>query len=140
MEDYYTGGTPTGGKPINPVAMAIVAVLIVCVAFVGFALMTPDLKEGKILKPGYHDVNKFPFLIIVKPDKVAIIRGATRVAYLVEYYSHVRIPMGHIGLVFRKGLKTNTLQPGKYMLDLGRDTVHLVKMEKQTFYFKGETP
>ncbi len=91
---------------------------------------------GDLLPPGYHLVNKWPFIIAVPSGRVGglIERGWY---YDVEFYDYVIIPKDHVGvLTGNKGVLNKVLKPGTYPINLRQYEVTLVYTEKQTYEFK----
>ncbi len=91
---------------------------------------------GDLLPPGYHLVNKWPFIIAVPSRHVgALFEGSWY--YDVEFYDYVTIPKDHVGVLRGyRGVQSEALKPGIYPINLSQYEVILVYTGKQTYEFK----
>lgn len=88
---------------------------------------------GDILDPGYHLVDKWPFIVTVPVGKIGVLRDGGYY-YHVRYYNHITIPQGYVGIVEScKGINSKTLSPGIYKINLDMYKVSLVDTTPKTY-------
>ena len=79
-----------------------------------------------LLAPGWHWIEIFPFIEVVPPGHVGVLKKNFSGNTEYNEYQEIHIPQGHIGIMYdNRGSETKILKPGFYPIDLDRYTVHL---------------
>ena len=110
------------------------AIVISCAWYFVFVPWSEDFKPVSkldVLQPGYHKVDKWPFIVTVESSECASLTDMGWY-YDIEYHKIVVIPMGYVGVISgSKGVINKPLDPGKYYLNLREYDVQLVNPDKQ---------
>ena len=94
----------------------------------------------KELHPGYHLVDKYPFVIRVKARHSGYM-DEHQFHYTVTQHGDIQIHQDHVGIVIIKEyneVQPEVLQPGIYKLNLDLYEVQHVDMGPITFEYKGK--
>ena len=114
------------------------AIVISCAWYFVFVPWSKDFKlveSTDVLSPGYHKVDKWPFVVRVEHDKCASLTNMGWY-YDVEYHNVVTIPHGYVGVISgHKGVIQKPLEPGKYHLNLRQYDVTIINPKKQEYQF-----
>jgi len=102
----------------------------------GFSKDCAEPMGSNLLSPGWHLLDKLPFIVVVPPGYVGIVYE-TMWAYNVKHVGTVVIPQGYVGVVEGcKGIQKETLQPGKYPINLDEYKVSLFDIRKKRYRYE----
>jgi len=126
----------------------IVAISILSLILLGIGLFlwyheTVIQREVNILsfeelKSGRHLVGKFPFIINVGDDEIAV-AYEERWNYIVSYFKQTNIPKDYVGILTRRDDKNvemgRVLLPGNHKINLAVYNISLIDLSPQTHTF-----
>lgn len=143
--DHCTCCTPTNSKS----KWFKIVVVFLAIGFCTYQFgIKPLLDEqdtngkgiGRILQPGFHIIELFPFITVVPERKVGVIWRSASGSKSFTKHPATEIPEGYVGVLTDRQtgvVQSKPLLPGTYYLNPKLYKVDEVFIGKQTYYYGG---